>query len=88
LEVTGTEGSYVLDWPFNECFHQEGGQTTTQKFKNPAGEGWRYYQNLADHLTKGTELVITPEWARRPIHILELADRSAQMGAALKAKYP
>jgi predicted dehydrogenase len=88
LEVTGTEGSYVLDWPFNECFRQEGGQTMAQKFKNPAGEGWRYYQNIADHLTKGTELIITPEWARRPIHILELADRSAQKGAALKAKYP
>ena len=88
LGVTGTEGSYVLDWPFNEYFRQEGGQTTTRKFKNPAGEGWRYYQNIAEHLTKGTELVITPEWARRPIHILELADRSAQKGVALKARYP
>jgi len=88
LGVTGTEGSYVLDWPFNEYFRQEGDQTTTRKFKNPAGEGWRYYQNIAEHLTKGTELVITPEWARRPIHILELADRSAQKGVALKARYP
>ena len=60
LDVTGTEGSYVLDWPFNECFCQDGSQMTTQKFRNPAGEGWRYYQNVADHLTKGAELVITP----------------------------
>ncbi|HVM60397.1 MAG TPA: Gfo/Idh/MocA family oxidoreductase [Verrucomicrobiae bacterium] len=87
LEVTGTEGSYVLDWPFNECFRQEGNQTTTRRFKNLASEGWRYYQNLADHLTKGEKLVITAEWARRPIHILDLADRSAQKGMALRAKY-
>jgi scyllo-inositol 2-dehydrogenase (NADP+) len=87
VDVTGTEGSYVLDWPFNECFRQDGNQMTTQKFRNPASEGWRYYQNIADHLTKGAELVITPEWARRPIHILELADTSARTGRALKAKY-
>jgi predicted dehydrogenase len=87
LEVTGTEGSYVLDWPFNECSRQDGEQATTRKFKNPAAEWWRYYQNLADHLTKGTELVITAEWSRRLIQIIELADRSAQKGAALKAKY-
>jgi predicted dehydrogenase len=87
LDVTGTEGSYVLDWPFNECFRLDGSQTTTQKFRNPASEGWRYYQNIADHLTKGAELVITPEWARRPTHILELADTSARKGRAMRAKY-
>ena len=87
LDVTGTEGSYLLDWPFNECHRVDGGQTTVRKFKNPAAEGWRLYQNVADHLTKGEKLVITAEWARRPIHILELAARSAEKGAALKAKY-
>jgi predicted dehydrogenase len=87
LEITGTEGSYVLDWAFNECFCQNDGDTKIQRFRNPAGEGWRFYQNIADHLTKGAKLVITPEWARRPIHILELAGRSARKGAALPAKY-
>src|ERR1017187_6086024 len=74
LEITGTEGSYVLDWTFNECLRQNGADTKIQRLRNPAGEGWRFYQNIADHLTKGAKLVITPEWARRPIHILELAD--------------
>lgn len=87
LDVTGTEGSYLLDWPFNECHRVDGGQTTVRKYKNPAAEGWRFYQNVADHLTKGEKLVITAEWARRPIHILELAGQSAKKGAALKAKY-
>jgi len=87
LGITGTEGSYLLDWPVNECYRQEGSQATVRRFKNPPGEGWRYYQNVADHLVKGTKLVITAEWARRPIHILELADRSARQGAALRVKY-
>ena len=38
-------------------------------------------------LTKGEPLVITPEWARRPIHILDLANQSAKKGVAMKAKY-
>jgi scyllo-inositol 2-dehydrogenase (NADP+) len=87
LDITGTEGSYVLDWPFNECHRADGGQTTVTRCKNPAAEGWRFYQNVADHLTKGAKLIITAEWARRPIHILELAGQSAKKGTALKAKY-
>jgi predicted dehydrogenase len=87
LEITGTEGSYVLDWTFNECLRQNGADTKIQRLRNPAGEGWRFYQNIADHLTKGAKLVITPEWARRPIHILELADLSARKGTALPTKY-
>lgn len=33
------------------------------------------------------KLVITGEWARRPIHILDLAGRSAKLRRAIKAKY-
>ena len=47
----------------------------------------RFYQNIADHLVKGEPLVITPEWARRPIHIIDLANRSAKKGAAIRARY-
>jgi scyllo-inositol 2-dehydrogenase (NADP+) len=87
LEITGTEGSYVLDWPANECLRQNGAETKIKKFRNPPSEGFRFYQNIAHHLTKGTKLVITPEWARRPIHILELAGMSAQKATAVRAKY-
>jgi scyllo-inositol 2-dehydrogenase (NADP+) len=31
--------------------------------------------------------VITGEWARRPIHLLDLAARSAKEGRALPVKY-
>jgi NADH/NAD ratio-sensing transcriptional regulator Rex len=59
----------------------------TTTIPNPPGEGWKYYQNVADHLTKGTKLVIPAEWARRPIHIIDLACQSAKVGHALKPKY-
>jgi hypothetical protein len=42
---------------------------------------------VADHLTRGAKLIITPEWSRRPIHILDLACQSAQQGKAMRAKY-
>ena len=32
-------------------------------------------------------LAITPEWARRPVHVIDLAVRSARQGRALRAKY-
>ena len=87
LEVTGTEGSYIFDWNTSDLIRRNGNVVTTTSYRNPASEGWRFYQNIADHLTKGTELVITGEWARRPIHILDLACRSAVQDKALKAKY-
>lgn len=88
LEITGTKGSYVMDFPTWELTTvDEEGTTRVTRGKNPDGQQHLYYQNIADHLVKGAPLVITPEWARRPIHILDLADRSAQKGCALKAKY-
>ena len=87
LEITGTRGSYVFDGGTWEVTHVRDGQTVVTKGRNPQGEGWKLYQNVADHLVKGKPLVITPEWARRPIHILDLANQSAKKGTALKAKY-
>jgi hypothetical protein len=38
-------------------------------------------------MTRDAPLIITPEWARRPIEILDLADRSVRAGRAMKARY-
>jgi hypothetical protein len=32
--------------------------------------------------------MITAEWARRPIHILDLAVQSARKAKAMRARYP
>jgi scyllo-inositol 2-dehydrogenase (NADP+) len=87
LEITGTKGTYIMNYSDWETIVPTDGRTVITKGKNPPSESWRFYQNLADHLVKGEHLVITPQWARRPIHILDLACRSAEKGMTLKAKY-
>jgi predicted dehydrogenase len=87
VEITGTKGSYVFDGRTWEAVTHAGDATVRTQGANPESEGWRFYRNIADHLTKGSRLIITPEWARRPIHILDLARRSAAAGRSLRAKY-
>jgi scyllo-inositol 2-dehydrogenase (NADP+) len=87
LEVTGTKGSLVFDGEHTTTYQHLKGRTVTTKLKNPADEGFRYYENVASFLTKKAPLVITAEWSRRPIHILDLAARSAKTGKAIPAKY-
>ncbi|MGF1679638.1 MAG: Gfo/Idh/MocA family protein [Candidatus Methylacidiphilales bacterium] len=87
FDITGTEGHYSFD------YHRYSLVTPAKKGRNtlhtehPPAEHDRYYQNVADYLTGKAELIITAEWSRRPIHILDLAVRSAREGRALKPKY-
>jgi scyllo-inositol 2-dehydrogenase (NADP+) len=87
VEVTGTKGSYVFDHRDYEIVKPKASSVTRECGANPDSEQWRFYKNIANHLAAGEELVITPEWARRPVHILDLAVQSARKGTALKAKY-
>lgn len=87
LEITGTEGSYVMDWS-GYTIHKRDGQNYSLEQGAHYPNAWeKFYGNIADHLTKGVKLVITPEWSRRPIHILDLAAQSAKKGRTLTAKY-
>lgn len=87
LEITGTKGTYHFTHRTWEAVTHDGDEVVRTSGKNPDSEGWRFYKNVADHLVRGRKLVITPQWARRPIHILDLAARSARQGRALRAKY-
>jgi len=87
FKVVGTSGTMTLDWGATEVVNLCKDGSCTKRIGNPPSEGWRLYQNVADHLTGKEKLVITPEWARRPIHILDLAHQSAKLGRALKSKY-
>ena len=87
LEITGTGGSYIMEGQTYEIIKHRGKERVVSSGQNVAGQWGCYYQNVADHLTRGVPLIITPEWARRPIHILDLADRSIRAGKAQKAKY-
>lgn len=88
LEITGTQGTLVLDNAHSKLYQHAEGRFTTTQLSNPKDEGQRYYDNVRDHLVKGTPLVISAEWARRPIHILDLATQSARTGRSLPAIYP
>lgn len=87
LEVHGTKGNYVMTWPHYIRSTIEDGVTSIEKGEHLPSEGHRFYENIAAHLTAGVPLVITPEWARRPIHIIDLAMQSARKGRTLAAKY-
>jgi predicted dehydrogenase len=87
FKITGTKGTCLLDWKQCEVITHKDSQTNSVITPIRKNEGWKLYQNVADHLTKGAKLIISPEWARRPIHILDLACRSSKSGHALKAKY-
>lgn len=87
FEIAGTKGTYLMDHQTYEIIKRRGSRTVTTSGRNGPDNWSAFYSNVADHLAKGKELVITPEWARRPIHILDLANRSAKLGRTLKAKY-
>lgn len=87
VEVTGTKGTFWWDYDNHEITVRDGAQTIVTKGKNPKEEWENYYANIAAHLTTGEPLVITAEWARRPIHILDLAVKSAEKGESLKPIY-
>jgi predicted dehydrogenase len=88
LEITGTKGTYVMDGNESRIFsHGEDQSVTTHHFRNPPGQDQKYYENVRDFLLKKKPLIITGEWSRRPIHILDLAARSAKLGRALPAKH-
>jgi len=88
LEITGTKGTYVIDYDTSRTFvHGEDKRITTTRFQNPPGQEHRYYENVRDQLVKGKALIITAEWSRRPIHILDQAVRSAKLGKTLPAQH-
>jgi predicted dehydrogenase len=85
LKVTGTKGVYSFNY---ETWQLTGGGGRGKRGgDNPASRWPMYYKNIAGHLTRKQPLVITPQWARRPIHIIDLANQSAKRGKAIRAKY-
>lgn len=87
LEVVGTRGTFIIDPKGWSATVQEGEAVAHRSGPNPPAETWRFYRNIADHLVEGVPLIITPEYARRPIHVMDLACQSALAGHALPTAY-
>lgn len=87
MVIIGTKGHLALGGADLRLLQIRGAKTVTTRQAARPGEGHRYYQNIRDHLIDGAPLVITPEWSRRPVHVIELAGKSARLGKALKPRY-
>jgi len=88
IEFTGTKGTYIMNHDkYTIIKHNNKKQKTIVEGPNTESKQELYYKNVADALTGKAELIITGEWSRRPIQILDLAVKSANQGKALKAKY-
>ena len=85
--VVGTKGVYTFSHDVWKLTTMVGRHKRCKDGANPPSQWRRYYRNIAGHLVRGEPLIITAQWARRPIHILDLANRSAAKGSAIKAKY-
>ena len=87
LEITGTKGTYLMFFDKWIVKTKADGVVTIREGKNQPGQTEKFYQNIEAAISGREALVITPEWARRPVHILDLAVQSASIGKALPAKY-
>lgn len=87
MEITGTDGTYVFDQKTWQKYTTRDGERVVEEGTNPERQGHRFYENLASYMTGGEELIITPQWARRPVHFIDLAVKSALEGRALTPKY-
>jgi len=89
VEFHGTKGCYLISFKdgWTTKIANAKGKLVEKTGKHHKSRGDLFYKNVAQAMCGNEDLIITPEWARRPIHILDLADRSAKQGRTLKAKY-
>lgn len=94
MKIWGTRGCYEINTFWDSADKQwthykanAKGKISERSGKHPKAKGHLFYKNIAEYMTGQADLVITPEWARRPIHILDLAGQSAKKGKALATKH-
>jgi len=87
--ILGTKGAIEDSWGGSfTVFTQIKGYPAQMEVDYQQGQWQEYYKNIADHLTKGTELAVKPEEAARTIAIMEYAERSSKQGKTLKPPCP
>ncbi|MBN1557801.1 MAG: Gfo/Idh/MocA family oxidoreductase, partial [Lentisphaerae bacterium] len=64
LEITGTQGAYIMHHDRYTLIRPRGKKTAARTGKNLKNRWSGFYRNIADHLVNAAPLVITPEWAR------------------------
>jgi predicted dehydrogenase len=81
VELPGTKSGYL---PLYRDVDGKNTLTEVEMLKDRHGD---YYDNIADHLLNGAELIVKPEEARRVISIIETTEKSAQQGRELPVPF-
>ncbi len=89
IRVIGTKGALVSTDRNDLYYYKPNSKGEIQKIEIPIGTGQheKFYKNVYARLSRGTELIITPEWARRVVQVLEYGHKSAFLGKPLAPKY-
>ena len=85
--VLGEKGAIVSENRKFKVLSAEEGWPDEQEVEFKGRPGPKYYQNIAAHLSKGEELVVKPEEARRVIAVMELAEKSSRSHQAEPVPY-
>jgi len=87
LRVFGTEGALLTGdaWMDELRFidYKQGNDAAPQSLPVPEGRGVKFYENVVGHLRNGEPLIITPEYAREVIQVLDLASRSREQNRTI-----
>lgn len=81
-EILGTKGAILQNHgeDFLHLFTQVNGYASEARVRHKKNDWPAFYQNVGAHLTKGEELIVKPEEARRVIAVMETAEKSAKSG--------
>lgn len=86
--ILGTKGAIVMHgWNEIEVFVDHEGEIAKFTKSVPASDWNAYYQNVADHLMKGADLVVKPQEGRRIIAAIEAAEQSSQQKSTVRPAY-
>jgi scyllo-inositol 2-dehydrogenase (NADP+) len=86
--ILGTKGAIVMEnWSDIKVTVDYEGHMASFDIRVPSSDWDAYYQNIATHLTKGEDLVVKPEEARRIIAVVEAAEKSSKAKATAVPAY-
>ena len=87
IEITGTEGTYIMQPGSWRLIKHAGGKKTVT-FGRDLPDSWTdFYHNLVAHLVEGKPLAIPAELGRRVVKVLDLAGQSLKQGHAIQATF-
>jgi predicted dehydrogenase len=87
MEITGTEGTYVMQPGSWRLIKHAGGKKTVTCGGDLPDSWTDFYRNLIAHLVKGRPLAIPAELGRRVVKVLDLAGQSFKKGRAIRATF-